>query len=100
MIKIALDPFFVPEAVVRNMLRTGQIPTTSPRWMDERICCRYARQDDQAGAAHCPQLASEPHCRPWCRLNGRQRQTPCVFDEPPTANIWQRIEEQRQYDQD
>jgi hypothetical protein len=67
------------------------VPILTPIWADERKWCKYARNDDVDGASQCPMSCSLPNQRPYCRLNGSKRQSPCVFDEPNDAAIWQEI---------
>lgn len=81
----------IPEPVLINMLHTGRLLLAEPARLDERLCCRYARNNDIIAAAACPSLRHEPNRRPWCGLNGSERRSPCVFDEPNDAAIWQRI---------
>jgi hypothetical protein len=64
----------------------------APRPMDERCYCRFALRGDRTGAASCPEFRpARPGQRSWCGLNGAERKSPCAFDEPATAEIWQRI---------
>ncbi len=83
------------------MVRTGQIPIVpssewnNDRWMDNRVCCGYARRDDPTGPQKCRMVGKFESGKLYCRLgDGR----PCVFDEPESAEIWERIREQQQYD--
>ena len=69
------------------------VPVITPIWADERLWCKYARRDDVNGASQCPMLCSQPNRRPYCRLNGSERRSPCVFDEPNDAPIWRDITE-------
>ena len=62
-------------------------------WADERKWCKHARKDDIEAAADCPMLCSRPNERPYCRLNGAERHSPCAFDEPDDAPIWHQINE-------
>lgn len=88
----------IPNSVLIDMVRTGKIPIFEPgtRWLDERVGCKYARCDDMDGAAHCPMLATPASARPYCRLNGPARRSPCVFGEPEDAPVWERIREQQE----
>lgn len=81
----------IPPAVLLNMINTGQIPVLEIKWGDERPWCKYAHDGDAAGAARCNCLVSEPGSRPWCGLNGRDRKSPCLFDEPDDHPVWQEI---------
>lgn len=69
------------------------IPVYTTVWADERKWCKFARRDDAAGSSQCPMLCNQPNQRPWCRLNGKQRMSLCVFDEPNDATIWLEITE-------
>lgn len=64
-----------------------------PIWADERKWCKYARNDNIEGASQCPMLCSLLNQRPYCQLNGSSRKSPCAFDEPDDAVIWQKINE-------
>lgn len=70
------------------------IETKPIKGLDERICCRYARQSDEPPAS-CQNLVNGQGVRPWCRLNGPDTRSLCVFDEPDEAPVWARILEQR-----
>jgi hypothetical protein len=96
----------IPAPVLVNMVRAGQVPfirlaelpaATLPTstTLDERLCCGFARRDDPEGAAACHNLAQDSGGGTWCRLNGRERRSPCVFAEPEEARIWIDIREQQ-----
>jgi hypothetical protein len=61
--------------------------------VDERQWCRYVLTNDDSGANDCPELRNEPNCQPWCALNGKERRSPCAFDEPLRAKVWRRVNE-------
>ena len=87
---------FIPDEVLKSMIRTRQIPVIPSNewttWGDNRVCCRYARREDPTGPQKCGEFADGV-----CRLgNGRW----CAFDEPESAVIWERIREQQQYDRE
>lgn len=88
---VVINLSYVPDAVLANQVRTGQIPERQVHWADERQWCRYALDNDAAGASTCPQLCSRRGQRPYCALNGAERRSPCAFDEPDDAPVWQRI---------
>lgn len=84
------------------MIKTGQIPLLDPPRMDERRYCRLAidacgqaggvSAKNAAGAARCASLVREGK-RTWCSLNGCEAKSPCVFDEPQSAEVWEEIRE-------
>ena len=81
-----------PDEVIFDKLRRGQIPIISTdqlNMMDNRVCCRYARRD-LPNWSDCSFLADGHKC-------GATDNRLCVFDEPQDAEIWQRIEEQKQF---
>jgi hypothetical protein len=63
------------------------------KWMDERICCCYARRGDRAGSLDCSQLL-EAEGEMYCALNGQSQKSPCVFSESPDSEIWVKINHQ------
>ena len=87
----------------KNISLTNQTPIfliddtsticATPLTADERQWCKYALANDDVGALSCPEFRREPddNTNTWCGLNGRDRRSPCVFDEPQTAPVWQRI---------
>lgn len=84
----------VPILPVNNILKaTIETLLVEPVRADERLWCKYARRDDAAGSGACPEFLGVPDQRPYCGLNGRERATPCAFDEAPDAQIWREIEE-------
>lgn len=66
----------------------------TPLWGDERVWCKFARRNDIRAAVACPNLNG---CSPGgtakglCSLNGAETQSPCAFDEPPDAPVWDDI---------
>ncbi len=58
----------------------------APLWGDERTWCKFARSNDIRAAVACPNLNNG-----CCSLNGAEAQSPCVFDEPPDAEVWNDI---------
>jgi len=87
-----MTDLFIPEVVLLNMVRREQIPIAPALFIDfdNRVCCRWARREDPTGPQHCGMIRAGA-----CRLgDGR----PCAFDEPESAEIWERIREQQRYD--
>ena len=89
-----MDYFQIPLPVYSQLLETDYdqslqshtIPLfNNINWADERLWCGPARRKDQTAKATCPNYQNG-----YCSLNGSAN-TPCVFDEPETAKIWQRI---------
>lgn len=72
-------------------MNNSSVKILTPIWTDERKWCKYARNDDIDGGNRCPMLCNQPNQRPYCRLNGNERKSPCAFDEPDEAMIWQEI---------
>jgi len=78
-----------------------QMGIANQRWADERQWCCYAIAGKRP--ATCPMLANEEDTENtkgakgqsgFCRLNGcgdPTERTPCVFDEPPDAEIWHKV---------
>jgi hypothetical protein len=79
-------------AELLTLIKTGQIPLIDPPRADERRWCSHAINGDTAGAATCACLVRERQST-WCSLNGREQKSPCVFDEAPSAEVWQEIRE-------
>jgi hypothetical protein len=82
------SPFSITDLLAG--LGTGRIPVLEPFPADERLGCAYALSGDHAGAATCPNRASEPCGLVYCALNG-DWQDPCLFDEPENAPVWREI---------
>ena len=87
----------IPTVVLHNMVNNGQIPTVKVKWMDERVCCGRARSNDPRLGVGCMSLAQDSDGTTWCLLNAPGA-TPCIFDEPESASIWGRVDEQRKID--
>jgi hypothetical protein len=86
----------IPDEVLKNMIRLQQIPVIPSNewttWADNRVCCRCGPGEDPPGPQHCGMISAD---RASCRLgDGR----PCAFDEPESADIWERIREQQRFD--
>ena len=75
-----------------------QLGITNPRWADERQWCRHAIAGERPAA--CPMFANDEDTPSgFCQLNGYSdpaERTPCVFDEPPDAEIWHKVAHSRQ----
>lgn len=54
------------------------------KWADERLWCGAVQRKQPEKRQGCSNLRDG-----YCALNGRLK-TPCAFDEPETAEIWQR----------
>lgn len=89
-----MDYFDIPLPIYNQLLETDYdlslqsnvIPLLQNiRWADERLWCGAARRKDKTAQADCPNFKNG-----CCTLNGSAK-TLCAFDEPETADIWQRI---------
>lgn len=59
------------------------------KWADERLWCGAVQTKDAAKKESCPMVRRDDQgC--YCAANGSKQRTPCAFDEPETAEIWQR----------
>lgn len=56
------------------------------KWADERLWCGAVQRKQPEKKQDCSYLRDG-----YCALNG-QLNTPCAFDEPETAEIWQRTD--------
>lgn len=86
---------FVPETVFVDLLQKGQIPLEIESF-DNRVCCRYARRGQSP--VDCPELRRNSDRATWCGLNGAERNSLCVFDEPENSEVWERIREQQEFE--
>ena len=63
------------------------------QWADERQWCKHAHTKERP--ATCTMFATDAATPTgFCRLNGYSdpaKRTPCVFDEPQEAAIWQKV---------
>jgi len=83
-----------------------QLGIANQRWADERQWCHHAIAGERP--ATCPMFANDEDTENtkgakgpsgFCQLNGYSDPaecTPCVFDEPPDAEIWRQVAYWRQ----
>jgi len=81
--------------------RRKQLGIANQRWADERQWCHHAIAGERP--ATCPMFANDEDTENtkgakgpsgFCQLNGYSdpaERTPCVFDEPPDADIWRKV---------
>ena len=70
-----------------------QLGIANQRWADERQWCHHAIAGQRP--VPCPMFANDEDTPSgFCQLNGYSdptERTPCVFDEPPDAEIWRKV---------
>jgi hypothetical protein len=88
----ARTPDGIPILIVTSSMEATVTQQTKPiKWLDERLYCKHARQEDIDGAATCLERQQNAQGAIYCGLTGLARCLPCAFDEPENSDLWQRI---------